>query len=515
MHNIKRENHLDITKGAEIQNPPRSFLGIVKRLGPGLIIAGSIVGSGELIATTRTGAEAGFTLLWLILIGCIIKVFVQVELGRYTVVNGLTTMEGLDSLPGPRFRVNWALWFWFVMFVVSIAQLGGIVGGVGQAIAIAQPLTASGYEYNYEQDLVTKRQVANAILQHGRTTERQKEALRAELEQIPESRPRPATGHDDIIWALILTVVTTLLLIIGRYGFIQNFSMLLVAAFTFVSIGTVFQLQNLEFWRISFDEIRQGLSFHLPRTSEGDIGSSVFTALAAFGIIGVGATELIQYPYWCLEKGYAKWTGKPDSSAGWLKRARGWMSVMKWDAWFSAIIYTFATVVFYLLGAAVIGRVGLIPEGTAMIRTLTEMYVPVFGEVAQSIFLFGAISVLYSTFFVSIAGHARVCADAMRVFSLSDGSEESFRKWTTIFSALFPFVSFLFYISWRQPVVLILASGVMQALMLPVLGGAALFFRYRNCHESLKPGRLWDLFLWMSAFGLLVAGLWLASTRIF
>jgi hypothetical protein len=188
---------------------------------------------------------------------------------------------------------------------------------------------------------------------------------------------------------------------------------------------------------------------------------------------------------------------------------------MKWDAWFSAVIYTFATVVFYLLGAAVIGRVGLIPEGTAMIRTLTEMYVPVFGEVAQSIFLFGAIAVLYSTFFVSIAGHARVCADAMRVFGLSDGSEESFRKWTTIFSALFPFVSFLFYISWRQPVVLILASGVMQALMLPVLGGAALFFRYRNCNENLKPGRLWDLFLWMSAFGLLVAGLWLASTRIF
>src|SRR5438132_11231450 len=39
--------------------PPTTFLGILGRLGPGLIIAGSIVGSGELIATTKTGGQPG------------------------------------------------------------------------------------------------------------------------------------------------------------------------------------------------------------------------------------------------------------------------------------------------------------------------------------------------------------------------------------------------------------------------------------------------------------------------
>ena len=62
-----------------IEEPPTSLFGILRRLGPGLIVAGSIVGSGELIATTKTGAEAGFWLLWLIIIGCVIKVFTQVE----------------------------------------------------------------------------------------------------------------------------------------------------------------------------------------------------------------------------------------------------------------------------------------------------------------------------------------------------------------------------------------------------------------------------------------------------
>ena len=74
--------------GAEIAEPPQSIRGILCRLGPGLIIAGSIVGSGELIATTAVGAEAGFWLLWLIIIGCVIKVFAQVEFGRYAICSG-------------------------------------------------------------------------------------------------------------------------------------------------------------------------------------------------------------------------------------------------------------------------------------------------------------------------------------------------------------------------------------------------------------------------------------------
>ena len=65
---------------SDIQEPPTSFGGIFRKLGPGLIIAASIVGSGELIATTKTGAQAGISLLWLIVVGCVIKVFVQIEL---------------------------------------------------------------------------------------------------------------------------------------------------------------------------------------------------------------------------------------------------------------------------------------------------------------------------------------------------------------------------------------------------------------------------------------------------
>ncbi|MGH7130176.1 MAG: Nramp family divalent metal transporter, partial [Planctomycetaceae bacterium] len=120
--------------------PPSTFWGILRQVGPGLIIAGSIVGSGELIATTKTGAQAGISLLWLIIIGCLIKVFVQIELGRYTISHGETTLAALDRVPGPRAVVNWIIWFWALTVLVTMGQLGGIVGGVGQALAISFPV---------------------------------------------------------------------------------------------------------------------------------------------------------------------------------------------------------------------------------------------------------------------------------------------------------------------------------------------------------------------------------------
>jgi len=131
----------DPRQQSEVREAPTRFFSTLKQLGPGLIIAGSIVGSGELIATTKTGAQAGITLLWLIILGCIIKVFVQVEMGRHTITHGQTALEALNQVPGRIGRINWIVAFWFLMMIASVVQLGGIVGCVGQAAAIALPLT--------------------------------------------------------------------------------------------------------------------------------------------------------------------------------------------------------------------------------------------------------------------------------------------------------------------------------------------------------------------------------------
>ena len=65
---------------AEVAEPPRALGQIMRKIGPGMILAASIVGSGELIATTTLGAEVGYVALWVILLSCFLKPAIQAEL---------------------------------------------------------------------------------------------------------------------------------------------------------------------------------------------------------------------------------------------------------------------------------------------------------------------------------------------------------------------------------------------------------------------------------------------------
>ncbi len=516
------------------ESPPRTVGGVIARLGPGLIIAGSIVGSGELIATTKTGAEAGFWLLWLIVVGCVIKMFAQVEFGRFSIVTGLSTMDGLAQVPGPRWRGrgNWIVWYWFLMFFASISQLGGIIGAVGQAVAISVPLTHEGREFNDYVKVTIKRKVTQTALDRVRlqatsaAVDAECRRLRARLQQLDEElarrdqqivseigaarfaqlHGRPPSPLDDRLWATLLASTTAIILVLGRYRAIQTIATAMVATFTSVTVINVCLLQSHETWAVSWREIWEGMQFRLPPTGTSPTARPLATALATFGIIGVGAAELVAYPYWCLEKGYARFTGPRDESEAWADRARGWMRVMRWDAWCSMLVYTFATIAFYLLGAAILGRSGLNPDKNELIQTLTVMYEPVFGVAAEALFLFGACAVLFTTYFVANAGHTRVLSDALRVLGFAAASEQDYRRRVRLLSGILPLTCLLIYVVFPQTTVLVLLSGVMQAIMLPMLAFAALYFRYRRCDPRIKPGRLWDLLLWISAAGMLVAG---------
>src|SRR5207248_1913266 len=122
-----------------VTDPPRTLFAAVKQIGPGLILAASIVGTGELINTTSLGARVGFSLLWLILLSCVIKVFVQVEMGRYAITHGKTSLAAFDTVPGPRFGASWLCWLWLVMTLATQAQIAAMEGTVGQAAHMAFP----------------------------------------------------------------------------------------------------------------------------------------------------------------------------------------------------------------------------------------------------------------------------------------------------------------------------------------------------------------------------------------
>ena len=332
------------------------------------------------IATTKTGAEAGFTLLWLVLLGCVVKVFAQIEIGRYTITEGRTAIEGLDQVPGPRLRVNWLVWYWVFMFACGIGQLGGIVGVVGQSLAIPMPFTGDWNQLVEKQKQYDENAADLTAELHRLDPELDASAINAGVVSQLGKRPDQVSDYtyDDVYWSSLITVLTAFLLVIGRYRLVQNVSVMLVSGFTLVSIVNLLALQSYPDWHISWQDIMDGLKMQLPPAS-GD-RTPVATALATFGIIGVGASELVFYPYWCLEKGYARWTGPCEHSDAWASRARGWLRVMHWDSMCSLVVYTFATLAFYLGGAAVLHRANKVPGDEQLVpacwRCIYQYLVP-------------------------------------------------------------------------------------------------------------------------------------------
>lgn len=535
---------------AGIQEPPRTLGATVRKLGPGLVIAASIVGSGELIATTKTGAQAGIALLWLIVIGCLIKVFVQIELGRYAICHGETTLSALNRVPGKIGKANWIVWFWFFMMMAGLLQLGGIVGGVGQSMAIALPITGDYFnaiqipaEKEIERFVQWRAEFAAPAsdLESESLAQQRKrrgyERIKAELDAVGE-RGRDAillvekkldvqakTGKpqdsvlsdpwtiDDRVWATVFGIATALLLFNGRYSLIQSISTVLVVSFTIITLGNVYALQRTDDWSISTADFLRGFSFSLPES--GNKWDALKTALQTFGIIGVGATELITYPYWCIEKGYARFTGKRTDDDAWAKRARGWMRVMHYDAFLSMVIYTIATMAFFIMGVAVLYREGRDPDGMRMVSTLATAYVPIFDTYAKWIFLIGAIAVLYSTFLVANAGHSRMYTDGMKIWGLIPRNDQRAHDRTlSTFCVVLPLLCVALFWTGINPATAVLISGMMQATMLPMIGFGALYFRYTATDPRLAPSKLWDVMLITSFLGLLVAGLWGISLQI-
>jgi Mn2+/Fe2+ NRAMP family transporter len=484
----------------QTREPPRTLRETLAALGPGIVLASCIVGSGELIAATTVGAEAGFVLLWLIVIGCAIKVAAQIEIGRATLTWGQTPLAAFDSVPGPRLAGRgWIYWCWVVMTMLILVQQGGIIMGVAQTLAAGMPLSQAGREWNRVHDALAAERIAAAATGKPATEDSAHQQRAAEAKTLA----RPA---DEMIWAAVTAVVTSALLAIGRYRVIEWVSLVLVGTFVGVTLLALALLQFDPAWAISGAELASGLVPSIPPPVAGR--APLVTGLATVGIIGVGAAELMFYPYWCLEKGYGRAVGPRDESPAWAARARGWIRVLQFDAWTSMAVYTTVTVAFYLLGAATLGRLGLRPAGSEMVRSLGAMYDPVFGSWAANVFLIGAFAVLFSTLFAAADGNARIIGDGLALAGVIPGDDASRRRWTRRVAMAWPLVAFLLAAAIREPVGMVLASGVAQAVMLGALAVAVICFRYRSNDPRLTPPPAFDALLWVSAAGFLVVGAW-------
>lgn len=447
LKNKRPENPYVLTEEG-IKDPPDTFWGTLKHLGPGFILSAAIVGSGELIATTTLGARAGFVTFWVVILSCLVKVTIQLEFGKHAISTGETVMSAFNKLPGWKFRgTSWSIWVWLFIQFFKLLQVGGIIGGVAITLNIIFPSLT-----------------------------------------VP-------------IWTLVATITVALLVYRGYYRFVERFSLVMIAFFTLFTFLSVYFLQYTSY-AFTWQDILSGLEFNLPTAMVG-------VAIAAFGITGVGGDEIMYYNYWCLEKGYAAYTGPAVNTREWRERARGWIRVMYWDAILAMVVYTLVTAAFYILGAAVLHTQNQIPEGYEMIETLSGMYTQTMGSGARNVFLLCAGVVLFSTLFSALASWTRIFADAFGQLGMFDFYDNRQRKKViAILAWIFPVLWSLLFLFLQLPVAMVIIGGFFTSILLLVVVYAAIHFRYVRLDTSLRPGKMYDAAFWLSISAIILAGIY-------
>lgn len=441
---------------SKVLDPPKSIGGTIKHLGPGFILSASIVGSGELIATTKLGAQAGFIAMWVILVSCLVKVAVQLEFGKRAIMTGETTFASFNSLPGFKIgKANWSVWTWLGLMLVKFLQVGGIVGLVAVLLNMAVPSLSVFW------------------------------------------------------WLLIVVLAISGIVVSGYYKVLEIMSVSMIGLFTLFTFFSLIALQNTEA-AISMGDVLSGLQFKMPEGAEMTI-----LVIGAFGLTGVGGDEIMAYNYWLIEKGYASNTGKNDGSEEWAIRARGWIKVMYIDAIFAMLVYTVVTVAFFLLGSALLhGKGDFEGGGKDFLENLSNLYTVTLGNWAEPFFYFGAFVVLFSTAFSALGAWTRQFTDAFgRIGILNFDDYKSRRNWFAILAVGIPAIWAGVFLLFESPVWMVVVGGVATSIILLVVLFAAIVFKAQRKNSKIKTGKVYEIAFWLSSAMILFVGIWTVLSK--
>lgn len=166
-------------RNGDLLAAPATFMGRLKKVGPGFVAAATGVGTGDLVAALVAGTGYGLTFIWAIVVGAILKYFLNEGVGRWNLASGQTILQGWRSLG------KWTTGYFGIYIVIW-----GFVYGAAATSATAMAMNA----------------------------------------MVP--------GLPIWAWAMIHGVVGFSLIWLGRYGFFERVMMILIGVMFVTVIGT-------------------------------------------------------------------------------------------------------------------------------------------------------------------------------------------------------------------------------------------------------------------------------------
>ena len=296
---------LDPWSRAELPVPPRpTGLGWLGAVGPGVIVLGISIGSGEFLLGPTVFVRYGLSLLWVTGVAILLQTIFNMELMRYTVATGEPVFTGfMRTRPS---STAWA-WFYAVLYFLQV----GWPGWAGTAAAAIYFLFTKRLPGTAETDAVywigvVTFLVCVGVLLIGRRIERTLEILN---------------------WVLITCILGSFLVL----------ALVFVPGSTWLAAGAGFA---------GYDTVRGTFEFLPP-------GADFFLLAALVAYSGCGGVLNITLANWARDKGYGMGaragyipaavggtkvhlapTGSiftPDAEG--MQRWRGWWRIVRADQW--------------------------------------------------------------------------------------------------------------------------------------------------------------------------------------
>jgi Mn2+/Fe2+ NRAMP family transporter len=130
----------DVADGRRAETQaPRTFGSQLRYVGPGIVIAVTGVGAGDMVTSLVAGTDFGMVLIWAVVFGALLKWFLTEGIGRWYMASGQTMLQGWHAL-GRGATYYFVVYLFIVTFVFGAAVTSTAALAVDAAFPDKLPL---------------------------------------------------------------------------------------------------------------------------------------------------------------------------------------------------------------------------------------------------------------------------------------------------------------------------------------------------------------------------------------
>ena len=452
---------------AEMPERTKSFW---KLAGPGAVLVGLSIGSGELIIWPTIAAKYGSSMLWAAGLGLFAQLWVNFEVARWSVATGESSFSGFARV--------WRGFGWMFIVLTVMAWIGpGWAQSSGLALKalIVEP---DGFGSNTFWTAVTF--LFAALLLFG---------------------PKLVyTGVERSIELLIIIVVAGLIAV----------------AF---AVGTADTWRELGGGLLNFGQVEEGMNV-----------KDLFSA-AVFA--GAGGTANLFYGFYLRDKKIGMSARLPSlenpfrgrreaaPAAGFIyddsnpengRRFRDWFSYIRKDQTLFFFGLNALTMCLFIFGSlATLHPQGIVPESGMLVYREAEMLVPIWGELGRKLFLLVGVATLFSTQLALIDGCARSVSDIL-YFNVPAARKRSLSWWYMVVAIGWMIVGTLIVWIWEMmgasTLGVFFAAGFMGGIAMAIYVPLLLYMNLKKLPKSARPNAAHISFTGLAGLAYVVFAVW-------